>query len=55
MASLELVDHTQELQCWRLPRQQHGALRPAASRKREPVGIENARSSAKHPAGLTAE
>jgi hypothetical protein len=33
MAALELVDHTQDLQCWRLPQQQHGARQPLALRK----------------------
>ncbi len=30
MASLELVDHTQELVSWHLPQQQHGARQPGA-------------------------
>ena len=39
MMSLELVDHTQELECWRLPQQQHGArqLSPAPDRQLQPV------------------
>jgi hypothetical protein len=39
MASLELVDHTQELQNWHLPQQQHGArqLAPAGAPAPEPA------------------
>jgi hypothetical protein len=35
MASLELIDHTQDLECWRLPQQQHGARQHAAARQPE--------------------
>jgi hypothetical protein len=30
MASLELVDHTQHLERWHLPQQQHGVRQPPA-------------------------
>jgi hypothetical protein len=38
MTSLELIDHTQELECWRLPQQQHGARQLAPARQTEHAG-----------------
>ncbi|MCB2047722.1 MAG: hypothetical protein KDE32_05780 [Novosphingobium sp.] len=35
MASLELVDHTQDLKGWHLPQQQHGVRQPPEKERPE--------------------
>ena len=50
MASLELVDHTQDLKSWHLPQQQHGVRQPPVEASSDEV------SKSDRPApGLTAE
>ncbi|MBM3596305.1 MAG: hypothetical protein FJX31_11220 [Alphaproteobacteria bacterium] len=55
MASLELIDHTQEMECWRLPQQQRGARQLAPARDPLPVRREPAETPARHIVELSAE